>query len=100
MEIKSYIKKYTSTLKEDFGTFEFADKEHSPLHVPVVHPTYDDEEKMLPAFQIINTFFDKAFEKYHELFAFGEDVGKIGDVNQGLAGLQAKYGEELSLTHI
>ena len=94
VEIKSYIKKYTSTLKEDFGTFEFADKEHSPLHVPVVHPTYDDEEKMLPAFQIINTFFDKAFEKYHELFAFGEDVGKIGDVNQGLAGLQAKYGEE------
>ena len=49
---------------------------------------------LMNGYQIINSFFDKAFEKYPNLLAFGEDVGQIGDVNQGLAGLQKKYGEE------
>jgi pyruvate/2-oxoglutarate/acetoin dehydrogenase E1 component len=44
-------------------------------------------------FEILNACFDSCFTRYPELFAFGEDVGKIGDVNQGFAGLQAKFGE-------
>jgi len=93
-DLIDYIKIYSEALKGDFGSQEFSNRANSPLHVPVVHPTYDEEETMLPAYQIINAFFDKAFEKHDDLFAFGEDVGKIGDVNQGLVGLQEKYGEE------
>ena len=44
-------------------------------------------------FEVLNTAFDKIFTKYPNVVAFGEDVGKIGDVNQGFAGIQDKYGE-------
>ncbi len=93
-EISEFIRKHSLRLKKDFGTFEYADKEHSPLNVPVVHPSYEEEEVMLPGYKIINAFFDKVFDRHKDLLAFGEDVGKIGDVNQGMAGLQEKYGEE------
>lgn len=93
VEIIDYIKTYTEALKEEFGSYEFADRDHSPLHVPVIHPTYDEEETLLPGYQVINSFFHKAFEEHDDLLAFGEDVGKIGDVNQGMVGLQEKYGE-------
>lgn len=43
-------------------------------------------------YQVLNACFDKALERIPTLFAFGEDVGQIGDVNQGFAGLQNKYG--------
>jgi pyruvate/2-oxoglutarate/acetoin dehydrogenase E1 component len=48
---------------------------------------------MLNGFEILNKFFDHTFATNPAVFAFGEDVGKIGDVNQGFAGLQEKYGE-------
>ena len=43
-------------------------------------------------YEILNRYFDKAFEKEQRLVAFGEDVGFIGDVNQAFAGLQQKHG--------
>ena len=92
-ELTAFISKYNDGIKNDFGTHLYSDDERSPLRVPVIHPAYEEDAPSLPGYQIINTFFDKVFDKYPELLAFGEDVGKIGDVNQGLAGLQEKYGE-------
>lgn len=89
-----FIKLYNKNVADNFGSHLYATSHHSPLNVPVVHPTYEDDAPSLPGYQVINSFFDKAFEKHTDLFAFGEDVGKIGDVNQGMAGLQEKYGEE------
>ncbi|MEZ4963814.1 MAG: thiamine pyrophosphate-dependent enzyme [Saprospiraceae bacterium] len=66
----------------------------SPLKVAVQAPVYSEDAPMKDGFEILNACFDANFEKYPELFAFGEDVGKIGDVNQGLRGMQQKYGEE------
>ncbi len=54
---------------------------------------YSDDSPSLNGFEILNKFFDNLFEQNPAVFAFGEDVGKIGDVNQGFAGLQEKYGE-------
>ncbi len=65
----------------------------SALSVPSIPPVYNDDSKEMQGFQILNNFFDHAMEKNETLFAFGEDLGKIGDVNQGFAGLQDKYGE-------
>jgi len=90
----SFIKLYDEAVAKDFGTKLCAEGTGSPLEVPVIHPDYDEDSPSLPGYQIINTFFEKAFEARDNLVAFGEDVGKIGDVNQGMAGLQAKYGEE------
>ncbi len=93
-DITSFIDKQNDAIKEDFGSHLYSDDAQSPLLVPVIHPEYKEESPELSGFQVINQFFDIAFSKYPGLLAFGEDVGKIGDVNQGMAGLQLKYGEE------
>jgi pyruvate/2-oxoglutarate/acetoin dehydrogenase E1 component len=61
--------------------------------VPAVAPVYGESAETLHGFEILNRCFDAALERYPELVAFGEDLGRLGDVNQGFAGLQEKYGE-------
>jgi pyruvate/2-oxoglutarate/acetoin dehydrogenase E1 component/TPP-dependent pyruvate/acetoin dehydrogenase alpha subunit len=61
--------------------------------VPEVPATYADDSPVLNGFEIINHCFDHALRRDPSVIIFGEDVGKLGDVNQGCAGLQAKYGE-------
>jgi pyruvate/2-oxoglutarate/acetoin dehydrogenase E1 component/TPP-dependent pyruvate/acetoin dehydrogenase alpha subunit len=62
------------------------------LAVPVVPPVYADDSPLVDGFKVMNACFDAALERHPNLIALGEDVGQIGDVNQGFAGLQAKYG--------
>lgn len=77
-----------------YNTHLYSESDKAAIKVPVIHPEYDPDAKKLNGYQIINKFFDLAFDKYPNTFAFGEDVGNIGDVNQGFAGLQQKYGDE------
>ena len=76
--------RYSSTLYSEFET--------SPLNVKMVDPEYA-EEKMEDGRVVLRDNFDKLLEKRPEIVIFGEDSGKIGGVNQGLEGLQLKYGE-------
>jgi pyruvate/2-oxoglutarate/acetoin dehydrogenase E1 component/TPP-dependent pyruvate/acetoin dehydrogenase alpha subunit len=64
----------------------------SALEVPVVPATFTAASPTVNGFEVLNACFDAALARIPELIALGEDVGKIGDVNQGFAGLQAKYG--------
>lgn len=66
----------------------------SAENITEIQPVYSDSSEVLNGFEVINKFFDQTFKKRKEVFAFGEDLGNIGDVNQGFAGLQNKYGEE------
>ena len=66
----------------------------SPLHVPVEPAIYSPESPQKDAYEVLNACFDYHFSHHPEVFAFGEDVGHIGDVNQGLRGMQQKHGEE------
>jgi pyruvate/2-oxoglutarate/acetoin dehydrogenase E1 component/TPP-dependent pyruvate/acetoin dehydrogenase alpha subunit len=66
----------------------------SALRIAVEPARYSDESPLKDGYEVLNVCFDKNFEKYPNLFAFGEDVGHIGDVNQGLRGMQQKYGIE------
>lgn len=85
-------------------TYQIADKAyHSNLtntgkkgsiHTPVIPPIFEENAPSINGYQLLNKFFDYLFEHHPNLYAFGEDLGFIGDVNQGFAGLQAKYGEE------
>jgi 2-oxoisovalerate dehydrogenase E1 component len=75
--------RYSSTL--------YSETENSPMKIEEVEPVLSD--KMEDGRVILRDNFDKLFEKYPELLIFGEDAGKIGGVNQGLEGLQDKYGE-------
>ncbi|XCI75649.1 MAG: thiamine pyrophosphate-dependent enzyme [Flavobacteriales bacterium] len=63
------------------------------IRVTEVLPTYADEAQEVDGRIVLRDNFDKLLETHPDLLIFGEDVGKIGDVNQGLEGLQAKYGE-------
>lgn len=62
-------------------------------NIKVVDPVYAAEPEMLNGFEILNRFFDHTLSNNPKVFAFGEDVGNIGDVNQGFAGLQQKHGK-------
>ncbi|WP_158826546.1 alpha-ketoacid dehydrogenase subunit alpha/beta [Mucilaginibacter lacusdianchii] len=78
---------------ERYNSKLFTDTPLSPLKVPVVPAQYASDVKMLDGREILNACFDANFARDKSIVAFGEDVGAIGDVNQGFAGLQAKYGD-------
>jgi pyruvate/2-oxoglutarate/acetoin dehydrogenase E1 component/TPP-dependent pyruvate/acetoin dehydrogenase alpha subunit len=71
----------------------FTDGKESPFLVDQVAAEYEEQGKMVDGREILNACFDANFARDPRLVAFGEDLGNIGDVNQGFAGLQAKYGE-------
>ena len=76
-----------------FGSHIYSQSQESALLVPEVKPVYSENSPTLNGFEIINAYFDSAFAREPRLIAFGEDVGRIGDVNQGMRGLQEKYGK-------
>ena len=77
-----------------YNSHLFSETTEAPKHIPVVAATYDAESKPVDGREVLNACFDANFARDVRILAFGEDVGKIGDVNQGFAGLQAKYGEQ------
>lgn len=93
VEMAQFVEKYNKEGIARYQSHLYAEGEHSALNVPEIKAQYSPDAEELPGFQILNRFFDQAFSKNDHLIAFGEDVGKIGDVNQGFAGLQEKYGE-------
>ena len=88
-----WLKSKMDVLDEQISTHLYSQTGRSPMKVAVVEPVYSDNSPMVNGYQILNQFFEKSFERYSDLFAFGEDIGKLGDVNQGFAGLQDKFGE-------
>ncbi len=74
---------------DSFLTSPLAD---SALRVPEVKPVYAPDAPLAMGFEVINAAFDAALAREPRFIAFGEDVGKLGDVNQGFRGLQEKYG--------
>lgn len=66
----------------------------SALRVPVEPAHYSEQSPVKDGYEVLNACFDTNFAQMPELFTFGEDVGDIGDVNQGMRGMQRKYGIE------
>lgn len=93
-DLGEFIQHKTAQQRDFYGTHLYTENEHSALKVPVIEPNYNGDAPMLNGFEILNRYFHHAFHKYPKLLAFGEDVGRLGDVNQGMMNMQAKYGEE------
>ncbi len=88
-------KLYDSLLAENqtfYNTHLYNEGEASALHVEAAKLAYDKDAPTLNGYEILNRYFDKLFAANPKVVAFGEDLGFIGDVNQGFSGLQAKYG--------
>lgn len=66
----------------------------SALKAATVPAIYSEEAPLVNGYEVLNKYFDALFESNKKVIAFGEDLGYIGDVNQGFSGLQEKYGAE------
>lgn len=92
-ELLTWYKNELAANRERYNTKLFSGTPKSPLNIKASLPVYSDERNMVDGRELLNACFDANFAKNSRLVAFGEDLGNIGDVNQGFAGLQAKYGE-------
>lgn len=89
------LQNYYDTLLQDaadkYSSHLYSESKYSAMKVQEVKPALSDDT--LNGYEILNKFFDETFTNNPAVVAFGEDLGKIGDVNQGFAGLQEKHGE-------
>ncbi len=77
-----------------YNSFLYNEGPKSALKVAVIKAEYDEDAKTINGYEVLNKYFDELFANNDKVTAFGEDVGYIGDVNQGFSGLQAKYGNQ------
>ncbi len=92
IEIKEYYKELKKENKLLYNSYLFNEGPKSALKVAEVKPSYNDDARIVNGYEVLNKYFDLLFTINPKVFAFGEDVGKIGDVNQGFSGLQEKHG--------
>jgi pyruvate/2-oxoglutarate/acetoin dehydrogenase E1 component/TPP-dependent pyruvate/acetoin dehydrogenase alpha subunit len=92
--IKNALEKYLNEEQLIYSNYLYNQTQKSTLNVSVVEPVYDANAAIVNGYEVLNNYFDQLFEINPLVYAFGEDLGNIGDVNQGFAGLQAKHGAD------
>lgn len=90
--LRNYFENLRTENKEKFSSHLYSQTQYSAMKVKEV-PVVDSGD-VVNGYEILNKYFDITFANNPAVIAFGEDLGKIGDVNQGFAGLQEKYGEQ------
>ena len=90
--IKKLVDEYYKAQAPFYSKYLHNEGPKSALNVSVVPAVMDEHPKQLNGYEVLNQYFDYLFANNPKVVAFGEDLGNIGDVNQGFAGLQAKYG--------
>jgi len=91
--LQRWVNESIKKAQEDYSSYLYSQSDLSALKVKEVKPAYSDNSPLVDGREVVQACFDAAFKRDPLVVAFGEDVGKIGDVNQGFAGLQEKYGE-------
>lgn len=91
--LANWIKNYTEKIQPKFSSHLFSQSNSNVLTSKEVLPNYNESSEEVDARLVLRDNFDAIFSKYPETLIFGEDSGNIGDVNQGLEGMQEKYGE-------
>ena len=92
-DLVQWIKQFEEKSFEDYSSHLYSETSKSALLVQRIAPEYIENSKIVDGRQVLQACFDHALKRDPRVFAFGEDLGKIGDVNQAFAGLQDKYGE-------
>lgn len=91
--LQNWINKYFKTYQPKFSSHLYSQSPKRATAIKEVLPTFSENAKLVDGRIILRENFDKLFSKHGNILVFGEDTGHIGDVNQGLEGLQEKYGE-------
>lgn len=92
-QLASWISNYSNKIQPKFSSHLFSQSEKNVLNTTEIAPIYGENDAVVDARMLLRDNFDALFLKYPEVLIFGEDAGAIGDVNQGLEGMQEKYGE-------
>jgi len=92
-QILNWIKNYSEEQQNNYSSHLYSEAQNNAKTIKEVKPTYDENSILVDARVILKNNFDLILSRYNEVVIFGEDAGKIGDVNQGLEGLQEKYGK-------
>ena len=90
--LRTWINDYLAINEPKYSKYLYTESAHSALNVSEVAPVYNPDAELVDARIVVRDNFDALLTKYPNLLIFGEDVGNIGDVNQGLEGLQKKHG--------
>lgn len=88
----NWITDYTNKIQPKFSSHLFSESNETVEKTSAIAPIYNDNAEEVDARLVLRDNFDAIFNKYPETLIFGEDSGTIGDVNQGLEGMQEKYG--------
>ncbi len=91
---RDYYQELQEENKRLYNTKLYNEGPRSALKVPEVKPVFAPDAPQVNGFEVLNRFFDELFASNPRVIAFGEDLGQIGDVNQGFSGLQQKHGEQ------
>ena len=96
-EAKERIVDWLKTMRAEhddrYSSHLYSESPYSAMQVEIIDAQYSDDSPTVDGREVLQKCFDAALERDPRVFAFGEDVGKIGDVNQAFAGLQEKHGE-------
>lgn len=92
-ELIDWKERYANVNRKRYSSHLHSESTESALNVREVPPVYSEESRTVLGFEILNHCFDEALRRDPRVLAFGEDVGLLGGVNQGFAGLQKKHGE-------
>jgi pyruvate/2-oxoglutarate/acetoin dehydrogenase E1 component/TPP-dependent pyruvate/acetoin dehydrogenase alpha subunit len=91
--LASWVNHFLEDTQPKYSSLLYSELPTRATKIPEIRPQYDTNPKTVDGRVVLRDNFDKLFEKNPQALVFGEDSGKIGDVNQGLEGLQKKYGE-------
>jgi pyruvate/2-oxoglutarate/acetoin dehydrogenase E1 component len=91
--VKEWVQKVSNANYGRFNSHLFSQSTESAFQVLGIAAQYSDNSLLVDGREVLRACFTEALKRDPRILAFGEDVGKIGDVNQGFAGLQEKFGE-------
>src|SRR5690554_3340218 len=92
-QLQDWISNYYDLIQPKYSAHLYSEEKENATTIKEVVPTYDNDSEEVDGRVVLRDNFDSIFQKYPESLIFGEDAGKIGDVNQGLEGMQEKHGK-------
>jgi pyruvate/2-oxoglutarate/acetoin dehydrogenase E1 component len=92
-DVRSWIERAKADAFDRYSTHLYSESDRAAIKVEEVKPLFSESSKMVNGREIIRDNYEHIFDKYPNVVVFGEDVGKIGGVNQTYEGLQEKFGE-------
>ncbi len=93
LTLQNWINTYIANIQPKYSDHLYSENDNNVISIKEVLPVFDNNAELVDGRLIIRDNFEKLFDRIPEALIFGEDSGKIGDVNQGLEGLQERFGQ-------